>query len=287
METFSALLAICAGNSPVPGEFPAQRPVTRSFDVFFDLCLNKRLSKQSWGWWFETLSSPFWGHCNVAFFFSKQEPTINASEVLTILVYFRYAPTSSVTPHERSRVLFHRPFDCLFKGPSTPTKKHNQISTLLTLVLGIHRWPLKSPHKWPVMRVAFHVMTSLRIIFKGSDWAVNNGELAFSWRWRFMFLIEFTCSLVVVKTDLPLRNKHFPPTEYHSFNLCRAEFLKGNTKKEPGHQHQMRWYWFHFPFYNGYNFYSMLVLKLNHVNKVGAALYFMTGWKRHQRWFSK
>ena len=37
METFSALLAICAGNSPVSGEFPAQRPVTRSFDAFFDL----------------------------------------------------------------------------------------------------------------------------------------------------------------------------------------------------------------------------------------------------------
>ena len=33
---------------------PAQKPVTRSFDVFFDLCLNKRLRKQSWGWWFET-----------------------------------------------------------------------------------------------------------------------------------------------------------------------------------------------------------------------------------------
>ena len=41
METFSASLAICVGNSPVPGELPAQRPVTRSFDVFFDL--NKRL----------------------------------------------------------------------------------------------------------------------------------------------------------------------------------------------------------------------------------------------------
>ena len=39
METFFVLLAICAGNSPVPGEFPAQRPVTRSFDVFFDLHL--------------------------------------------------------------------------------------------------------------------------------------------------------------------------------------------------------------------------------------------------------
>ena len=35
METFSELLAICVGNSPVPGEFPTQRPVTRSFDVFF------------------------------------------------------------------------------------------------------------------------------------------------------------------------------------------------------------------------------------------------------------
>ena len=45
METFSAVLAICAGNSPVPGEFPVQRPVTRCFDVFFDLHLNKRLSE--------------------------------------------------------------------------------------------------------------------------------------------------------------------------------------------------------------------------------------------------
>ena len=49
METFSALLAICAGNSPVSGEFPAQRPVTRGFDVFFDLCPKKRLSKYAVG----------------------------------------------------------------------------------------------------------------------------------------------------------------------------------------------------------------------------------------------
>ena len=46
MEKFSVLLAICARNSPDNGEFPAQRPVTRSFDVFFDLRLYKRLSKQ-------------------------------------------------------------------------------------------------------------------------------------------------------------------------------------------------------------------------------------------------
>ena len=65
MGTFSALLAFCAGNSSVPGEFPAQRSVTRSLDVFFDLHPNKRLSKQSWGWWFETPSSLLWRHCNV------------------------------------------------------------------------------------------------------------------------------------------------------------------------------------------------------------------------------
>ena len=62
METFSALLAICAGNSPITGEFPAQRPVTRSFGVFFDLRLNKRLSKQLRGWWFETPLRPLWRH---------------------------------------------------------------------------------------------------------------------------------------------------------------------------------------------------------------------------------
>ena len=64
METFSALLALSTGNSPVTGEFPVQRPVTQSFDVFFDLCLNKWLSKQWWGWWFETVSCPLWRHCN-------------------------------------------------------------------------------------------------------------------------------------------------------------------------------------------------------------------------------
>ena len=69
METFSALLALGAGNSPVTGEFPAQRPVTRSFGVFFDLRPNKRLSKQWWGWWFETPSRPLWRHCNDTFWY--------------------------------------------------------------------------------------------------------------------------------------------------------------------------------------------------------------------------
>ena len=64
MEAFSALLAICEGNSPVTGEFPSQTPVTRSYVVFFDLRLNARWSKQSWACWFETPSRQLWRHYN-------------------------------------------------------------------------------------------------------------------------------------------------------------------------------------------------------------------------------
>ena len=84
METFSALLAICAGNSPVPDEFPAQRPVTWSFDVFSDLRLNKRLSKQSWGWWLETLSHPLWRYHNAA----EYGPYHKRLIILRLIVHF-------------------------------------------------------------------------------------------------------------------------------------------------------------------------------------------------------
>ena len=65
IEIFSVLLALCAWNSLVSGEFPSQRTVTWSFDVFFDLHLNKRLSTQSRRRWFEMPSCPLWRHCNV------------------------------------------------------------------------------------------------------------------------------------------------------------------------------------------------------------------------------
>ena len=64
------------------GEFPAQRPVTRSFDVFFDLRLNKRLSKQSWGWWFQTPPWPLWRQCN-ALFASADLEFVQAQELST------------------------------------------------------------------------------------------------------------------------------------------------------------------------------------------------------------
>ena len=59
-------------TGPLCGEFTGLRwipltnwrPVTRSFDILFDPRLNKRLSKQSWAWWFETPWCSLWHNCN-------------------------------------------------------------------------------------------------------------------------------------------------------------------------------------------------------------------------------
>ena len=64
IKTFSSLLALCAGNSLVTGEFPAQRPVTRSFAVFFDPCPNKRLSKTIVGLVIWDAIAPIMTSCN-------------------------------------------------------------------------------------------------------------------------------------------------------------------------------------------------------------------------------
>ena len=78
IEAFSASLALCARNSPVTVNYPHKGPVTRSFGVFFDLCRNKRLSKQSEGWWFKTPSHPLWRHCN-------EEATIAISQLINAI----------------------------------------------------------------------------------------------------------------------------------------------------------------------------------------------------------
>ena len=83
MEIFSALLDLCVGNSPVTGEFRTQRPVTRSFDVFFDLHQNKRLNKQPLGWRFETPSRPLWRHSNMPLFIIA----VDGREYVTVFIY--------------------------------------------------------------------------------------------------------------------------------------------------------------------------------------------------------
>ena len=152
METFSALLTICAGNSLVPGEFLVQRPVTRSFDVFFYLGPNKRLSKQWWGWWFETSSSPLWHHCNVLVRFTP-------AGLIPGLCPANERPCYFVTTLQQCHmsVSHHKsPAIELFAQLVQANNRENQIPTLLTLCeknpLWIHH---NFPHKGPVIWKAF------------------------------------------------------------------------------------------------------------------------------------
>ena len=84
----SPLLVLCEGNSTVTGEFPSQRPVTRSFEVFFDLHLNKWLNNPSRRRWFETPSCSLWRHCNVLDKkFEIEKITISYGESFSVRLY--------------------------------------------------------------------------------------------------------------------------------------------------------------------------------------------------------
>ena len=64
METFSALLAHLCGEFTGPRRIPHTKVSDTELWCSFYLCLNKRLNKQWWGWWFETLSRLLWRHRN-------------------------------------------------------------------------------------------------------------------------------------------------------------------------------------------------------------------------------
>ena len=71
-------------NGHLCGEFTGQR---RSFDVFFHLRLNIRLSKQSWGWWFETPPRPLWRHCNGSICWSRTSWLFTVNSILSCYAY--------------------------------------------------------------------------------------------------------------------------------------------------------------------------------------------------------
>ena len=141
----SALLALCAGNSPVTSEFPAQRPMTRSFDVFSDLRLNKRLRKQSWGWWFEAPSCWLWRHCNISFFFFN----VYTSAFLRTCSY-----THRLSPcHQRPLLLNNWTLIPAWISNHIASKVwmklliHSQTSTVAPLKFGyiyVYKWPQMS-----------------------------------------------------------------------------------------------------------------------------------------------
>ena len=157
METFSALLALCAGNSPVTGEFPSQRPVMWSFDVFFDLCLNKLLSKQSRRWWFETSLRSLWRYCNGGstsgpLSHGRQRSSYHPYPMTCLLMVWRYKGyhhshryysdiiMSAMASHITSVSIV-----CSAICSGADQRKH-QCSTSLDFA----RWPVHFRHKGPV-----------------------------------------------------------------------------------------------------------------------------------------
>ena len=179
MEPFSALLALCAGNSPITAEFPAQRTVTRSFDVFFDLRLNKQ--------WFETPSRSLWRHCNVdvrivASHWSRTQQHSDINE----LQQSEHMGTSTCMQHESNewlvtkgdliiQVVIEHYIDVIMGAIasqinslatvfttvySDANHRKHQSSASLAFERGIHRRPVNSPHNGPVTWKCFHLMTS-------------------------------------------------------------------------------------------------------------------------------
>ena len=123
IETFSVLLAFWEGNSPVTGGFPSQGPVTQSFDVFFDLRLNKHLSTQSRSWWFETPSHSLWRYCNVSMpcvVFSAMGLNFNGQSTFrstgNVQRINRPRIAFTLTSHGGHDVSKHRQLDCLFNS---------------------------------------------------------------------------------------------------------------------------------------------------------------------------
>ena len=155
METFSALLAICAENSPVHGEFPTQRPVTRSFDVFFDVRPNKQLSKQSWGWWSETLSPSLWRKGSLMWRFDifcenvwHQRSYTILEPALSMYHYHDVIMTTIASQITSLTIVYSTVY-------SDADQSKHQSSASLAFVREIHRGPVTFPHKWPVTRKMF------------------------------------------------------------------------------------------------------------------------------------
>ena len=187
IQTFSSLLAICAVNSSVTGRLSTQRPVRRSFDVFFDMRLNKRLCKQWRGWWFETRWCPLWRHCKemgfkqkiwnwlcfcccwnrltvlrlfpdtfhavslvlkLASILLKQNKDVNYNNIWGLRHYNDVIMSAMASQITSFTIVYLTVY-------SEADERKRQSSASLAFVRGIHRWPVNSPHKWPATRKTF------------------------------------------------------------------------------------------------------------------------------------
>ena len=104
METFSALLALFAGNSPITGDVPPQRPVTRGFDVFLDLRMKKRLVKHSRRRWFETSSHSLWCHCNIIWPCHANDVLYNTTYIWLVSLFMHFMLIMMLTHWGRDKM---------------------------------------------------------------------------------------------------------------------------------------------------------------------------------------
>ena len=139
-------------TGPLCGEFtsevPAQRPVMRSFGVFFDLRLIKRLSKHSRGWWFDRLLRPLWRHYNVSkrfdlttgltIFELLQDVLSDMEKDLRLLTKCRYECLVSLIQNANGFVCFRHPCQCV-SAPTDTLRQCPQDNALqLTLFHGLN-----------------------------------------------------------------------------------------------------------------------------------------------------
>ena len=111
-------------NSPHKGQ--------GSFDAFFDLGKNKRLSKQSWGWWFETPSRPLWRHCD------ELQNNLVARITYSVRMVYMFVDVHHNTLYIRETSIYF----------STMTSSNGNIfRVLLAICEGIHRSSVDSPHQ--------------------------------------------------------------------------------------------------------------------------------------------
>ena len=178
METFSALLALCEGNQgnpPVTGGFPSQRPVTWSFDVFFDLRLNKQLSKQSKRWSIVTPSHPLWRQCNVKWISDgscihdiAQHPRFRVREAFSTTPASSYVPAcNTLMPGQMAAIMQTTFFKCIVLNENVGIWHYNFTEvcswgfqgskTSLVPVMAWHRTDSKPLHKPIMAKQAMHV----------------------------------------------------------------------------------------------------------------------------------
>ena len=161
METFAALLAICAGNSPVTGELPAQRPVTRSFDGFFDgrLRNGSHFAPEKMLWASQCYLYP----PGLLLLIPGQSYNCSSEATLTIVGSIKsnrnwwYVPTnhySDVIMGTMASQITSLTIVYSTVCSGEDQRKH-QSSASLGFVRGIHRWPVNFPHKWPVTQKMF------------------------------------------------------------------------------------------------------------------------------------